>query len=163
MKYIGNSAPYYLYQFQRMDESGRKTSFCWSALFIPEFYFFYRKWGWGALALAVSLYRKHPVPPFAHGCAGHRHGFCLSPPGAPPHSSQCAGLNWGVRIASCLFGFYLFRQSAARRMRAMKDDSTDDDRYRTELERPVPCGRGPVGAAAGVQFCVFPHGSGRIA
>ena len=56
MKYIGNSAPYYLYQFQRMDESGRKTSFCWSALFIPEFYFFYRKmWGWGALALAVSL------------------------------------------------------------------------------------------------------------
>ena len=47
----------------------------------------------------------------------------------------CGLLNWGVRIASCLFGFYLFRQSAARRMRAMKDDSTDDDRYRTELER----------------------------
>ena len=47
----------------------------------------------------------------------------------------CGLLNWGVCIASCLFGFYLFRQSAARRMRAMKDDSTDDDRYRTELER----------------------------
>ena len=68
MKYIGNSAPYYLYQFQRMDESGRKTSFCWSALFIPEFYFFYRTWlRWASPRL------------------------CLSPPRRSPRSSQCAG------------------------------------------------------------------------
>ena len=61
MKYIGNSAPYYLYQFQRMDESGRKTSFCWSALFIPEFYFFYRKmWKQGLLATLVMVVLSIP-------------------------------------------------------------------------------------------------------
>ena len=136
MKYIGNSAPYYLYQFQRMDESGRKTSFCWSALFIPEFYFFYRKmWGWGALALAVSLIVSIPSLLSLMAALGIATALPLSASALSTLITVCGLLNWGVRIASCLFGFYLFRQSAARRMRAMKDDSTDDDRYRTELER----------------------------
>ncbi len=135
MKYIGNSAPYYLYQFQRMDESGRKTSF-WSALFIPEFYFFYRKmWGWGALALAVSLIVSIPSLLSLMAALGIATALPLSASALSTLITVCGLLNWGVRIASCLFGFYLFRQSAARRMRAMKDDSTDDDRYRTELER----------------------------
>ena len=134
MKYIGNSAPYYLYQFQRMDESGRKTSFCWSALFIPEFYFFYRKmWGWGALALAVSLIVSIPSLLSLMAALGIATALPLSASALSTLITVCGLLNWGVRIASCLFGFYLFRQSAARRMRAMKDDSTDDDRYRTEL------------------------------
>ena len=55
-EYIGSSAQYYMMQFQRMDHLNRKTSFCWSALFVPPAYFLYRRmWGWGILATVLSI------------------------------------------------------------------------------------------------------------
>lgn len=124
-------------------------------------------WGWGALALAVSLIVSIPSLLSLMAALGIATALPLSASALSTLITVCGLLNWGVRIASCLFGFYLFRQSAARRMRAMKDDSTDDDRYRTELERrgrAVPCGRGPWWACC--CWCAalrFPHGSDRIA
>lgn len=134
MRYIGNSAPYYLYQFQRMNESGRKVSVCWSALFFPEFYFFYRKmWGWGALALAVSLMIS--VPPLLSVMAALGLPLALSAHTLDILVSFCGVLNWGVRIAAGLFSFYLFRQNAGKRLRAMREESADDSMYQAEIAR----------------------------
>lgn len=134
MQYIGNSAPYYLYQFQRMNESGRKISVCWSAMIFPEFYFFYRKmWGWGALALAVSLLVS--VPPLLSMvmAVGIPLNIPLSARAVNLLVSCCGLLNWGVRIASCLFSFYLFRQSAGKRLRALRAENDSDEAYREQL------------------------------
>ena len=134
MRYIGNSAPYYLYQFQRMNESGRKVSVCWSALLFPEFYFFYRKmWGWGALALAVTLIVS--VPPLLSVMAALGLPLALSTHTLEILASLCGVLNWGVRIAAGLFSFYLFRQNAGKRLRAMREESADDSVYQEEIAR----------------------------
>lgn len=136
MTYIGNSAPYYLYQFQRMDESGRKTSFCWSALLVPEFYFFYRKmWGWGALALVASLLVSVPSFLSLAVTLGAVTALPISASALSTLGTVCGVLNWVVRIASCLFGFYLFRRSAAQRMHAMQNTGADDAAYHAELKR----------------------------
>ena len=136
MTYIGNSAPYYLYQFQRMNESGRKTSFCWSALFLPEFYFFYRRmWGWGLLALAVSLFVSLPLVLTVAAMMGIPWAAGLSVSALNLLTGVCGLLNWGTRIAACLFAFYLFRQSAAKEMRAMRETAADEDGYHAVLKR----------------------------
>ena len=136
MTYIGNSAPYYLYQFQRMNESGRRTSFCWSALFLPEFYFFYRKmWGWGFAALAVSLIVSLPLVLTVASLMGVGWVVAMSEPMVNALFGVCGLLNWGTRIAACLFAFYLFRQSAAKRMRSLRREHEDDDGYREALKR----------------------------
>ncbi len=136
IQYIGNSAPYYLYQFQRMNESGRKVSFCWSALFFPEFYFFYRKmWGWGALAFAVSLLASVPPMLSMTAALGIPLSLAISERALLILVRCCGVVNWAIRIGSCLFGFYLFRVSAGKRLRALKEESADEDGYRAGLSR----------------------------
>lgn len=136
MTYIGNSAPYYLYQFQRMNESGRKTSFCWSALLVPEYYFFYRRmWGWGILALAVSVLVSLPMVLVLASMTGVSWAAGLSVSTLNLLSGVCGLLNWGARIAACLFAFYLFRQNAAQKMRGMRETAADEDGYHDVLRR----------------------------
>lgn len=157
MKYIGNSAPYYLYQFQRMNESGRRTGFCWSALLLPEFYFFYRKmWGWGALALAVTMLAS-ALPLLSLAAAA---GVSV----ALPFSAQTisilmnlgGALNWGMRISACLFAFDLFRKNAAKQMRAMRQASADAQAYQDTLARRGGPSRIAVVLAGVLQFaCVL--------
>ena len=153
MKYIGNSAPYYLYQFQRMDESGRKTSFCWSALFIPEFYFFYRKmWGWGALALAVSLIVSIPSLLSLMAALGIATALPLSASALSTLITVCGLLNWGVRFLPVPPE----RGQADARHEGRQHRRRPLPHRAGTPRRAVPCGRGPGGrAAAGVQLCVF--------
>lgn len=134
--YIGNSAPYYLYQFQRMNESGRKTSFCWSALFIPEYYFFYRgMWGWGLLALVITMLGSLPLVLTIASMTGVAWAAGISVSALNVLTSVCGLLGWGTRIAACLFAFYLFRQSAAKKMHAMRETAADEDGYHDVLKR----------------------------
>ena len=136
MTYFGNSAPYYLYQLQRMNESGRKTSFCWSALLVPEYYFFYRKmWGWGMLAFAVSLIVSVPMILVLASMMGAPWAAGISVSALNFFTGACGLLNWGTRIAACLFAFYLFRQNAAKKMRAMREAAADEDGYHAVLGR----------------------------
>ncbi len=137
MDFIGNSAPYYLYQFQAMNETDRKTSFCWSAVLLPEFYFFYRKmWGWGALAASVMLLVS--IPSFLSMLAllGVPVALPLSASALSAMSTAAMVLNWGFRICSGLFAFYLYRKTAAKQIRAIQArHSGDEAGYRDELRR----------------------------
>ena len=60
--YIGPSAPYYIYQFKRMDATGHKIGFVFSAAFFAPIYFLYRKmWALGILAALVNLLLNLPA------------------------------------------------------------------------------------------------------
>lgn len=137
MEYIGNSAPYYLYQFQHMNETGRKTSFCWSAAILPEFYFFYRKmWGWGALAAIAMLIISLPSMLSMLALMGVSISLPISASALSVMNTAAMLLNWGLRICGGLFAFHLYRKNAAKQIRAIKaKHEGDEDGYRTELHR----------------------------
>lgn len=128
MHYIGKSAPYYLYQFSRMDESGRKTSICWSALFLAPLYFAYRKmWGWTVLsALATILVNVPSFLTLLLG-AGVNIGFTLS--SGTLNSLLLIGmvLYWGISIFFGVFAFHLYRQHSAKKLRALREHHTGTD------------------------------------
>lgn len=137
MEYIGNSAPYYLYQFQTMNETGKKTSFCWSAVLLPEFYFFYRKmWGWGALAALVMILISIPSMLSMLAMLGVPLALPLSASALSAMNTAAMVLNWGLRICAGLFAFHLYRKSAAKQILTIRARHDGDEAgYRTELHR----------------------------
>ncbi|MEG2931709.1 MAG: RING finger protein [Ruthenibacterium sp.] len=134
--YIGKSAPYYLYQFSHMDETGRKTSICWSALFFAPFYFAYRKmWGWLAASALGTLIVS--IPSFLDMIQrlGISLGFALSNGTLGFITIACAVLNWGMSVFFGIFAFYLFRQHGAKKLRALKQRAPEPAAYQMTLAR----------------------------
>ena len=123
MKYIGNSAPYYLYQFQRMDESGRKTSFCWSALFIPEFYFFYRKmWKQGVLFALLDFIVTLPSLLYLMAVSGAEWMVGMPFLRLIPTAMQvCYVLNFIQMVIRGLFAVYWYKKESERRIHRVYD------------------------------------------
>ena len=77
--------------------------------FIPEFYFFYRKmWGWGALALAVSLIVSIPSLLSLMAALGdvykrqpYRRPVARHSPVNACHSSRARGLRQSYCVPNC--------------------------------------------------------------
>lgn len=60
--FTGHSALYYLMQFFRMEKTGRKITFCFSAFLLGPVYFFYRKmWKQGIAMALVQLVLYMPL------------------------------------------------------------------------------------------------------
>ena len=60
--FAGRSALYYLMQFFRMEKTGRKITFCFSAFLLPPVYFLYRKmWKQGLVLALVQLALNTPL------------------------------------------------------------------------------------------------------
>lgn len=60
--FTGHSALYYLMQFFRMEKTGRKITFCFSAFLLGPVYFFYRKmWKQGIAMALVQLVLYTPL------------------------------------------------------------------------------------------------------
>lgn len=136
VQYIGNSAPYYLFQFERMDRSGRKAGICWSALFFAPYYFLYRKmWSW-ALASAVALCAVS-VPSFLQLLVDMNVplGFTLSANVLNTMLSICFVLDLVLRVALGAYAFYLYRRHAGKKILAMKAAAASDEEYHNTLAR----------------------------
>lgn len=134
--YIGQSASYYLYQFDRMDARGRKTSVCWSALLFAPMYFCYRRmWGWGFLALAASLLFSVPSFLAMFQALGMPIGNIISPAALNTLGNVCWVLQWAVSVAFSLFAFYLYRRSAARKILSLRDASAGEAEFQAQLQR----------------------------
>lgn len=134
--YIGQSATYYLYQFDRMDARGRKASVCWSALlFAPMYFCFRRMWGWGMAALAASVLFSVPNFLAMFQALGMPIGNVLSPAALEMLSTVCWVLQWAVSVAFSLFAFYLYRRHAVRRITAMRQASASEAEFQALLQR----------------------------
>lgn len=133
-QYIGNSAQYYLMQFQRMDALHRRTSFCWSALFVPPAYFLYRRmWGWGLLAAALTVILSLPGMLLIAADAGAV--LPVSVQLLETLSMICFYLNWALSFACALYAFWLFRRHAAKRLSRLREEAFDESAYRESLAR----------------------------
>ncbi|MEG1070066.1 MAG: RING finger protein [Ruthenibacterium sp.] len=151
-EYIGNSAPYYLFQFQRMNESGRKTSFCWSALLFAPMYFFYRKmWSWAALSIGAFVLLGVPSILQMLIAIGMPLGFSIAANTLETIALVCAVLNWALSLFFGLYAFYLYRKSAGKKLQAMKATAKDDMMYHTALH----ASSGPSRLAVGCLFGAF--------
>lgn len=134
--YIGRSASYYLYQFDRMDARGKKTSVCWSALlFAPLYFCFRRMWGWGLLALAASLALSVPNFLIMFQTLGMPLGMMFSAGALDVASTVCWVLQWVISVVFAVYAFHLFRKDAAKKIHAMKDVSASEADYQARLQR----------------------------
>lgn len=134
--YIGNSAPYYLYNFKAQDRMKKKTAFTWSAAFFPGIYFLYRRvWGAGIIAiiasflLAVSSTVELVLLPAGITLFGLSADFWQTATMVSQIATVAISLFWGV------FAVWFFRKKAARQMHKLKLTSVTQDEYLYRLNK----------------------------
>lgn len=147
LKYIGNSAGYYLTFFQIQDDTGRKTSFTFSAALFPWLYFLYRKlWAFAALAFAITclVYAPFSVLWLAENgiITGLNTTYWATIANIATYASLAVNLLWG------LFAVRIYRNASAKRIRSIKVKSASEEEYQTRLSRVS----GPSTTAVSVLF-----------
>lgn len=132
--YIGQSAPAYLPRMMVQEHKGSKTSFTLSAFFLGPFYFAYRKmWGWAAVALILWILAAIPGILQIMAYAGNPLIASLS---AGTIDSLVLAANYvtlAVRILSGVFALYLYRKSAGKQIKALKEKAESEAQYRAAL------------------------------
>lgn len=147
--YIGPASPLYLRDFARMQRYDRKSSICFSALLFGPLYFFYRKaWKPAFAFLAVDLVLNLP---------GLLELLVISESSIAPaiHSSslvlmaQIASiLSFVVMVLSGMFAKYLYRRTAAQRIRRIEANFPDKEKREAVLRA-----QGGVSWAAVIGVC----------
>lgn len=152
-QYIGNSAQYYLFQFQRMDHLHRRTSFCWSALLVPPAYFLYRRmWGWGILATVLTL--LFSLPSMLLMAADANVALPVSVSLLETLSMAAFYLNWALSFVCGLYAFWLYRRHASKKLHRMREQADGEETYRTALARSSGPSVAAVAALIGLLFLV---------
>jgi hypothetical protein len=134
IKYIGRNAGYYLSFFQLQDDTGRKTSFTFTAMLFPPIYFLYRKlWFVAILAFIANTVLGLPSTM-----------LLLAESGIVPNvnlafwsmiGTYARFLNMSVNVAWGLFAVKLYRAASARKIKAIKTRSATEQEYKSRLER----------------------------
>lgn len=124
--YVGQNAAFYLFNFKRMKETGRKFGACFSAFFFGPLYFLYRKmWLQGGLLLLVNALLSY-VPNMLKA---------LMYVGSPLVASLDVDMvNRFLQVGSSLqifvnfvvgtFAVYWYRQSASKRIKQVLSTDT---------------------------------------
>lgn len=134
IQYIGNSAPYYLFQFDRMDATHRKTSVCWSALLLGPIYFLYRKmWSWGIFSTLLMIVVNIPGTLYMLQLMNLQVGFVLPQTALTGLSMVCVVINWAASVLFALFAFTLFRKHAAKKLQSLKQSTLSEEEYQQKL------------------------------
>lgn len=148
--YLGNSAPYYLYQFKHMDKVKRKTSFCWSAVLFAPVYFCYRKaWLWGALSMLASIVLSLPALFYYMALSGSPYVVPLTEEMLLNLNMICNILSWGVQILWGVFAIYLVRKSSAKKLQAMQSAAKTPQAFSDMLAQQAGPSKVGVGIAVG--------------
>ncbi len=136
-RFIGKSAPFYLYQFNRMDAATNKfkVTFCWSALFFSTFYFAYRKmYSWALLSAIGALIVNIPSTLSMLASLGVGFAQNISSSSLNTMSFICSILSWALSAFFCFFSFYLYRQHATRKIKNLKAKNFNESEYFEKLE-----------------------------
>ncbi len=154
--YIGTAAPRYLFTFKRMDETGKKISFCLSAMFFAPFYFLYRRmWLLGVVALIIEMIFSLPaafliVSELYNIAVPLEQDMLLILANISNFFMLAANAGWG------LFAYYLYRKTAAKQIKRMREVSSDEKEFNDVLERRSgPCKAVLIAVVGLVVFTLF--------
>ncbi|HIV87903.1 MAG TPA: DUF2628 domain-containing protein [Candidatus Pygmaiobacter gallistercoris] len=126
--YIGPSAPYYIYQFRRMDATGHKVGFIFSAAFFAPIYFLYRKmWGIGILAGVINLLLNLPAALMMLAEFNIFFVLPVSYETLAVIASVCSLLLSAIQFVGWgMFAAWLYRRHCAKQIRRIRE-KTDGD------------------------------------
>lgn len=117
--YLGKNAAYYLLNFKRISATGRKMSLCFSAFLFGPLYFFYRKmWAPAAAYLAMEAVIYLPVILNLMIYAENPLVAGLSAQVLPALYTVSSVLGWVLKFLSGSFAVWLYKNIAAKRIRA---------------------------------------------
>lgn len=135
--FIGPSAPYYIYQFKRMDATGQKNGFVFSAALFPYVYFFYRKmWLQGVLALFFEAVLNIPAKLLILKQAGLLIFLPISLTSLSSIALACSLVLGILQIVLWgMFGAWFYRRTCAKRIRKLRQLAADEGDYRTLLRK----------------------------
>ena len=150
LDYIGPAAPAYLAAYSRMQLQKSNISMSFSALLFGPFYFFYRKaWrpAFGFLAAEMLL----AAPTFIEMLQLSGGGFApaLSASALTVLARVCSLLSFLLMLVRGMYGKWLYRRSAASRIRRIQSEFPDARQRQAVLRA-----QGGVGCGA-VFFCVL--------
>jgi len=134
IKYIGRNAGYYLSFFQLQDDTGRKTSFTFTAMLFPPIYFLYRKlWLVAILAFIANTVLGLPATMLLLADSGIVSNINLT--FWSMIGTYARFLNMSINVAWGLFAVKLYRAASARKIKAIKVRSATEQEYKSRLER----------------------------
>lgn len=132
--FLGSSSPYYLLNFKRMDYTGRKLAVSFSAFFLGPIYFFYRKmYKWGFVFAALSLLLELPTLLAILIESGSAVTAGLSAAALQPLLNIAWLLSWALMLVRGLVALWLYRGTAAQRIRNIQARWKDDGSQRAAL------------------------------
>lgn len=118
--FLGASSPYYLLNFKRMELTGRKLAVSFSAFLLGPFYFFYRKmYKWGFIFGAVSFLLTIPTYMALLVESGSALTAGLSVTALKTLMDVAFVLSWVMMIVRGMVALWLYRETAANRIRAI--------------------------------------------
>lgn len=135
-EFVGSSAPAYLARLSSMERTKRKVSFMISPFFITPMYFAYRKmWFWAAVSLAATVLFTLPAVFYAMSLDGMAVPFGLSTGTWEVLSTVTYYLDIAMRLLFSMFGMYLFKQFAVKKIGAIRKETDGDAAYHDALIR----------------------------
>lgn len=144
MTYIGTAAPAYLNDYSRMQLQHTKISLSFSALLFGPFYFFYRKaWKPAFAFLAAELVLALPTFIDLLQVTDSSLAPGLSTSTLLTLSRVCSVLSFLLMIVRGLYGKWLYRQSAAEKIRRIRAEFPD-----AAQRKAVLCAQGGTSWAA---------------
>ena len=134
MTYIGTAAPAYLNDYSRMQLQHTKISMCFSALVFGPFYFFYRKaWKPAFGFLFAELLLSAPYFIDMLQITGSSLSPGLSNSALLMLSRVCSFLGFLLMVLRGMYGKWLYRKSAAARIRRIQNEFRDAEQRRAVL------------------------------
>lgn len=147
--YIGPASPLYLRDFARMQRYGRKSSICFSALLFGPLYFFYRKaWKPAFAFLAIDLVLNLPALLELLVLSESAVAPAIRSSSLVMMAQIASILSFAVMVLTGMFAKYLYRRTAAQRIRRIEADFPDRDKREAVLRA-----QGGVSWAAVVGVC----------
>lgn len=135
-RYIGKSSDQYLYRMTQQNMRKSKIGVVLSAFFLGPYYFAYRKmWGWAALSFV--LYILATVPTYLGFMVDNANPLVggLSVDTVTLISQIVSFVNLAVRLVFSLFGTYLYRQNAGKKIKALRSTHPGDAEYQAALQK----------------------------
>lgn len=138
--FIGSNTPYYLINFKRMKETGKKISLNIICIFLPQFYFANRKM-WLASIATILLMSILYVPSCIYTLAYLEESNIIT--NSIDVQSRAFEMivqltNYammGIRVITCLFANWLYYRHMLKKIKTIKNNTTDKEQTKAKIQK----------------------------